>query len=279
MPNSFFVFALLAASAAGASAQDRGAVYGVLDVGRLDRPAYPALADAASPFGACMAGGANNPLVDAGKRTGTCVHYASRDFHGVSAGASYGVGEVAGDASANRAWGMSIGLERGALTLRVAQQNKSVAKVTPAAALGNNIDAKNTVLAANLKLGTGTAYAAYSASRGWGSSPLWNPDNPYGAALATTPSTDSRDVLLGFAVPAGATTFLASFIRKNDRDLANRDADQLAVGATYAVSRGTDFYAAYSRIRNRNGAGYTVGNAGEPGSGSSAVNVGMRHAF
>ena len=41
----------------------------------------------------------------------------------------------------------------------------------------------------------------------------------------------------------------------------------------------TDFYAAYSRINNRNGAGYTVGNAASRGAGSSAVNVGMRHAF
>jgi predicted porin len=151
--------------------------------------------------------------------------------------------------------------------------------VAPATAMGNNMDAKNTILAANLRFGIATAYAAYSVNRGWGSSPLWNPDNPYGATMASSPSTDSRDVLVGLSLPVGATTLLASFVRKNDRDLANRDAHQVAVGASYAMSRRTDFYAAYSRISNRNGAAYTVGNASSPGGSSAALNLGMRHAF
>jgi predicted porin len=180
------------------------------------------------------------------------------------------------DSRNSRAWGMSVGVESGPFTFRVAHQNKNVARVAPAIALGNRIDAKNTIVAANVSIGIAKAYAAYSANRGWGSSPLWNPDNPYGAAMATIPSTDSRDVLVGIAVPAGQTTFLASFIRKNDRDLANRDSDQLAFGATYTVSRRTDFYTAWSHIRPRNGfAGIAVGEA----KGSSALNVGMRHSF
>ena len=82
------------------------------------------------------------------------------------------------------------------------------------------------------------------------------------------------------AVPiTQGTTFLASYITKDDRDLANQDANQFAVGTSHAVSRRTDFYAAYSHIRNRNGAGYTVGNASSRGAGNSAFNVGMRHAF
>jgi predicted porin len=145
--------------------------------------------------------------------------------------------------------------------------------------MGNNTEVKNSIIAANLRLGKATAYAAYSISRGWGSSPLWNPDNPYSASMATTPSTDSRDILVGFALPIGPTTFLASYILKNDRDPANRDAHQVAFGASYAISRRTDFYAAFSRITNINGAGYTVGNASAPGRGNSAVNIGMRHAF
>jgi predicted porin len=75
-----------------------------------------------------------------------------------------------------------------------------------------------------------------------------------------------------------STTFLASFIHKNDRDLANRDANQFAIGASYVVSRSTDFYAAFSRTVNTNGTGILIGGAARP-SGSSAVNVGMRHAF
>jgi predicted porin len=253
--------------------------FGTLTLGRQFNLEYLALTDVADPFKGGMAGTATNLIGTGGQHVDNSIQYFSRDLNGVSAAASYAAGEVQGDPSANRAWGISIGFERGPLTVRAAHQNRNVAKVAPAMPLGNNMDAKNSILAANVKVGIATAYAAYSASRGWGSSPLWNPDNPYGAEMASTPSTDSRDVLVGFALPVGHTTLLASFIRKNDRDLANRDADQVAVGATYALSRSTDFYAAYSHIKNRNGAGYTVGNASEVGRGSSAINVGMRHAF
>jgi len=41
---------------------------------------------------------------------------------------------------------------------------------------------------------------------------------------------------------------------------------------------GPDFYAAFSRTVNTNGTGILIGGAARP-TGSSAVNVGMRHAF
>lgn len=179
----------------------------------------------------------------------------------------------------HRAWGISVGLQAGPITFRAAHQNKNVAKVAPSMPMGARTDAKNSIIAANVDLGIFKAYTAYSANRGWGSSPLWNPDNPYGAAMATTPSTDSRDVLVGVAMPMGATTWLATFVRKNDRDLANRDAEQFAFGATYTISRRTDFYAAYSHTELRNGAGHLAGIPTAPVSGSSALNVGMRHSF
>lgn len=180
----------------------------------------------------------------------------------------------------HRAWGISIGLQGGPVTFRIAHQNKNVAKVAPSMPLGNRIDAKNSILAAHVDLGPLKAYTAYSANRGWGSSPLWNPDNPYGAAMASTPSTDSRDMLAGVAMPISRqTTLLATFVRKNDRDAANRDADQLAFGATYAKSRRTDFYAAYSHTQIRHGGSEMAGNPIASRGGSSALNLGMRHAF
>lgn len=253
---------------------------GTLTVGRQQNLEYTALIDVGDPFKGGMAGAATNLIGSSSHRTNNSIHYYSGEVHGVSAAASYGAGEVAGDASANRAWGISVGFANGPLTIRAAHQNRNVAKVAPATPMGNNMDAKNSILAANVRVGIATAYAAYSVNRGWGSSPLWNPDNPYSASMATTPSTDSRDILVGLALPLGsATTLLASYIRKDDRDLANRDANQVAFGATYSVSRRTDFYAAYSHITNRNGAAYTVGNASSPGRATSALNVGMRHAF
>lgn len=190
------------------------------------------------------------------------------------------IGGLDRDSRNSRAWGLSVGFETGPVVFRLAHQNRNVTKIAPALSLGNRMDAKNSIVAAHVNIGIGKAYAAYSANRGWGSSPLWNPDNPYGANMATSPSTDSRDVLVGIAVPLStATTFLASFVRKNDRDLANRDVDQFAFGATYTVSRRTDFYAAYSHMQPRQGAGYMIGSPVGFDKGSSALNIGMRHSF
>jgi predicted porin len=177
----------------------------------------------------------------------------------------------------SRSWGITVGVAYGPLTLRGAHQNRHVTNIRLFDQTGVTFDAKNSIAAANYRLTWGTAYAAYSASRGWGSSPLYNPDNPYSANIAGTASNDCRDVLAGVAVPVTrTTTFLASVIRKNDRELANRDANQLAFGASYAASRRTDFYAAWSHIRHIDNARYWMANNR---SASSAINVGMRHAF
>lgn len=253
--------------------------FGALTVGRQYSLQYLALTDVADPFKGGMAGSASN-LIGGGRRVDNSVQYYGAIARGLSAGASYSFRERVDTSPAGRAWGMTVGIERGPLTVRAAHQNQSAVRVQFNSKTHNDAVARNSILAANLRLGWGTAYAAYSLSRGWASSPLFNPDNPYGAGIARTASSNSRDVLVGMAVPVSArTTLLASYITKDDRDPANQDANQIAVGASHAVSRRTDFYAAYSHIRNRNGAGYTVGNATSRGSGNSALNVGMRHAF
>jgi predicted porin len=240
---------------------------------------YLAHPDVGDPLHAGTAGKASNLVTRSGMPVDGGVRYYNSQFKHLSTGASWTIDTPGGDPLGDRAWGMSIGLDYGALSLRAAHQNRHVAQIHLYDLAGNNMDAKNSLIAANLRTRWGTAYAAYSANRGWGSSPLYNPDNPYGAGVASTSSTDSRDTLVGVAVPVThSTTFLASYIHKNDRDLANRDANQFAIGASYVVSRSTDFYAAFSRTVNTNGTGILIGGAARP-SGSSAVNVGMRHAF
>jgi predicted porin len=254
--------------------------YGAVTVGRQYNLQYLALTDVGDPFKGGMAGSASN-LIGGGRRADNSVQYYGALSRGISAGASYAFKEKVDTSPAGRAWGMTVGIEAGPLTVRAAHQNQNAVRVQLNSKTSNDTVARNSILAANLRLGWGTAYAAYSLSRGWGGSPLFNPDNPYGAArLARTASSNSRDGLFGLAVPLGqGTTLLASYICKDDRDLANQDANQVAIGASHAISRRTDFYAAYSHIKNRNGAGYTVGNASERGSGNSAINIGMRHAF
>jgi predicted porin len=248
--------------------------FGTLMLGSQYTLDYLSLSNGADATGMGLAGDA--AMVGGGVRR---VESSSQAYNarvrGVSAASSYGENRIDGS-RASRAWGMTLGFDLGPVTVSAAHQNRHVANVRLYDQAGNNMDARNSIVAANFRMGWGTAYAAYSVNRGWGSSPLFDPDNPYGASAAGMPSTDSRDVLMGVAVPLGhSTTLLASAIHKDDRDLANRDANQFAVGASYAASRRTDFYASYSRIHSMGSAGTPVGYT----NGTSAISIGMRHAF
>lgn len=252
---------------------------GGFTLGRQVNFEYLARADVGDPFHAGTAGRANNLVYPSGKRVDSSVGYFSSANERLSSESSFTFDTLGGDPVADRAWGLTVGYDYGALSLRAAHQNRHVAQIHLYDLAGNTMEAKNSIVAANLRTRWGTAYAAYSANRGWGSSPLYNPDNPYAAGVASTSSTDSRDTLAGVAVPmTSATTFLASFIHRNDRDPAHRDANMIAFGASYVLSRKTDFYAAFSHTVNTNGSGVLIGGAARP-SGSSAINVGMRHAF
>jgi predicted porin len=253
--------------------------FSTLPLGREYSLEYLALADIGDPAAGDTAAHAANVIANGARRPDGQLQFYSPPIHGLSLGASYARDNTDRD-PAHRAWGMSLGVELGPVTLRAAHQNRHVAKIRTYDLAGNNMEAKNSLIAANMRFGWGTAYAAYSANNGWGSTPLFNPDNPYSANVASSPSTDSRDVLLGVAVPVGrSTTLLASFIHKNDRDRANRDANELAFGASYIVNRRTDFYAAYSFIQNISAAGIPRSSADAIGRGSSALSIGMRHAF
>jgi predicted porin len=269
------VFVRLPGSPLYGSAAD----FSMLPLGREYSLAYLALADMGDPAAGATAAHAANVIANGSRRAYGTLQFYSPPMHGLSLGASYARDDTERD-PAHRAWGMSLGVELGPVTLRAAHQNRNVANVHTYDLAGNNMEARNSLIAVNMRFGWGTAYAAYSANSGWGSTPLFNPDNPYGAGVASPPSTDSRDVLLGVAVPVGrSTTLLASFIHKNDRDLANRDANELAIGVSYIVNRRTDYYAAYSFIQNISAAGTPVSIADMRGRGSSALSIGMRHAF
>lgn len=53
----------------------------------------------------------------------------------------------------------------------------------------------------------------------------------------------------------------------------------MASGYRRALSKRTGLYGELASIRNRKGAGYTVGSAIEGGSGNRAINLGVRHSF
>ncbi|WP_025916432.1 porin [Herminiimonas sp. CN] len=250
---------------------------GAVTLGRQYTPLYNTISQVADPFGAGYAGSAKNLLPTAGAetRTSNTIAYASPNFSGFSGEVAYSLGEVANSNSASRQFGAAVAYANGPLNVRLAYNNRNNDTLT----VKTNDIGRNTLLAANYDFGVAKAFLAYGVDKGTNSAPLPNTANPYGAIIAPKASTDSSDLLLGVAVPFGASTILASYIRKDDKTGLNQDADQWALGYTYALSKRTSLYSSYARISNKNGAGYTVGNNTEAGTGDKAFNLGVKHTF
>ena len=249
---------------------------GTLTLGRQYTPYYETLRDVADPFVAGYAGTAKNLFPSAGDetRTSNAVVYQTPTFSGFKGEVSYTLGEQAGNATTGREYGAYVSYSNGPLNARFAYN----ARNNDTATVVTNGMGHNALLAVNYDFTVAKAFFAYGKDKGLNSSAL-----PNNIAYTTAPvaaSTDSNDVLVGATVPVGQQgTVMASFIRKNDKEFANRDADQWAIGYSYALSKRTSTYVAYAKIKNKNGASYTVGNNTETGSGDKAFNLGLKHSF
>ena len=252
---------------------------GTLTLGRQYTPYYETLRDVADPFALGYAGTAKNifPVAGVQTRNDNAVVYKTPNLEGFQGAVSYSLGETAGDASAQRQIGASVGYGNGPLNVAVAYNSRNNDTATlKTAGVGHNA-----LIAANYDFKVVKAYVAFGKDKGLNSAALANTTNPYGYTVAPVGSQDSNDTLLGLTAPVGDTagTVMASWIRKNDKEVANRDADQWAVGYSYALSKRTSTYVSYAKIKNKNGASYTVGGNTDVGSGDKAFNVGMRHSF
>jgi predicted porin len=254
---------------------------GTLTLGRQYTPWHQALVQVGDPFGAGYAGGAKNQFPDFGTniRASNTLLYAAPPTAGFHAELAYSPGEQAGSSKSGRQLGASIGYASGALNLRLAYNNKNsdIAAAPGVPAVSRSVGS-NKLLAANYDFGVVKAYFAYGVDQGFNSAPLGNTANPFGA-VAPTPSTDGNEVLLGLSAPLGTGTVLASVMRKNDKTVFNQDARAWGVGYQYPLSKRTSLYTAYGAVNNQNGAGYTVANNTEAGSGDRAFNLGVRHSF
>lgn len=250
---------------------------GTLTIGRQYTPYYETLRDVADPFAAGYAGTAKNLFPVAGNmtRNDNAVVYKTPSLYGFSAAGSYSLGETAGDSSAQRQLGASIGYGNGPLNVSVAYNNRNNDTGTNK----NNSIGHNTLVAANYDFQVVKVFAAYGEDKGQNSAPLNNINNSFGYTVAPIGSEDSTDALVGLTAPVGNGTVMASYIRKNDKEARNADASQWGVGYSYNLSKRTSTYVAFAKIKNKNGAGYTVGNNTEAGTGDKAFNIGMKHSF
>nr|WP_315397567.1 porin [uncultured Duganella sp.] len=255
----------------------KSATAGTLTIGRQYTPYYETLRDVADPFAMGYAGTAKNlfPVAGVMTRNDNGVVYKTPTFAGFSGAASYSLGEVAGDSAAQRQLGASIGYGNGPLNVAVAYNNRN----NDTATVTTNGIGHNTLVAANYDFAVVKVFAAYSQDKGLNSAPLANTTNSFGYTVAPVASQDSTDALVGLTAPVGNGTVMASYIRKNDKESFNRDASQWGVGYSYNLSKRTSTYVAFAKIKNKNGAGYTVGNNTDVGTGDKAFNIGVKHSF
>jgi GBP family porin len=260
---------------------------GTISLGRQYTPYYNTISQVADPFAAGYAGSAKNlfPASGANVRSSNSVLWVSPSYKGFTTEVAYALGEQQGSNSAGRQAGIAFAYSQGKLNARFAHNHRNNdltaaagAAQVPAVAAAKRALGRNTIVAANYDFGVAKGYAAYGVDKGLNSAAMPNNSNPFGGVRPTA-STDSTDLLLGVAVPSGADTFLASYIRKDDKTALSQDAQQYAVGLLHALSKRTSFYGSYARIKNRRGAGYTVGNNTDIGTGNGAFNVGVRHTF
>jgi predicted porin len=254
---------------------------GSFTLGRQYTMLYNAMSQVADPFGAGYAGSIKNLFATAGANTrvSNAMVYASPVVNGFSGELLYALGEQAGDSTAGRQIGFGLNYAQGPLNARLVYNNRNqdtaAVGTTPAK---TQDEAKNTLLAVNYDFTVVKAFFAYATDKGLNSSPI-PVANAFGYKTAPKPSTDARDLLIGVSVPAGGGNVLASYTSKDDKTVNNQDATQFALGYIYPLSKRTSTYVAYAKIKNKNGAGYTVGNNNEAGTGDKAFNVGIRHSF
>jgi predicted porin len=256
---------------------------GSFTLGRQYTMLYNAMSQVADPFGAGYAGSIKNLFATAGANTrvSNAMVYASPVMSGFSAEALYALGEQAGSSTAGRQFGFGLNFAQDALNARLVYNNRNndtAATVIPVAPAVNRDTGRNTLFAANYDFKVVKAFFAYEADKGVNSAVLPSA-NAFGYTVAPKPSLDSNDLLVGAQIPVGSGIIMASYIRKDDKTVNNQDANQWALGYSHLLSKRTNLYVAYAKIKNKNGAGYTVGNNNEVGSGDKAFNAGIRHSF
>jgi predicted porin len=223
------------------------------------------------PFAAGMAGAAQNMLMPAANiRMDNAIKYTSPIFAGGFSGeVAYGFGEQADSTSKSRQLGAFISYNTDPVNVRLGYLRKN--NNNPGTDLQG---VTNWILSANWDVKVAKLFAAITNNDEAEISPT-----PLTAAAPGPARAKSRDYLIGAQVPFNKHTLIASYIYKDGGTGTTGDANQLALGYTYTMSKRTNLYAAWGRINNGSGIPLTVGNNSDPGYGDKAFNLGIRHIF
>jgi len=224
--------------------------FGAVKLGKQYNPIFTAV-DAIDPFGTGLAGDLSNIFFVGTNdiRTNNTINY-SYSASGFSGEIAYALGEVPGNTSANRQWGLGLGYANGPVNVQFAYHNAK--DVT-----GNGV-IKATMIGGTYDFGVAKLHAGFDTQK------------EENAAGVTT--GDARDWMLGVSAPVAGGTVLASYVKQDDRSAANDDNHQWALGYTYPLSKRTNLYTSYSdrNVAELGGARVT---------GLKKFNAGIRHTF
>lgn len=237
--------------------------FGSVKLGRQYHPIRVAV-DNIDPFNLGNIGTASNILNVYGDRGDNTINYSTPNMGGFTGQLAYSLGEVAGSNSIGRQLGLSAGYAAGPVRVVLAHHDQNVA----AAGVANG-DSRTTFVGGIYDFRVVKLHAAYAAAK------------DRNVAGATT--SDRDEGMIGVSVPVGAGTILASYILRREDAGADRDADQLAVGYLYNLSKRTTFYTSVARINNEAAANVSfsgfAGAAGVAGNDRTTFAVGVRHRF
>ncbi|HEX2530619.1 MAG TPA: porin, partial [Burkholderiaceae bacterium] len=174
--------------------------WGSITLGRQYTPHYLTLLEI-DPFKIGLAGDAQN-LMTSTTRMNNTVKYTTPSWGGFVGELAYGFGEVPDDSTADRQMGASIGYANGPLVVELAHHSIDNAAGTDRS--------KNTLVGGKWDFGVAAAHLGVGINKGVG-------------------EIDNRDYIVGVSAPFGASTLLASYIRKDDRSGLEQDASQWAL--------------------------------------------------
>ncbi len=241
--------------------------FGAVKLGRQYAPIRAAV-ESVDPFGLGLAGNAANVFEVYGERTDNTVNYTTANLGGFVGQAAYSFGEVAGENSAGRHLGLSGAYNNGPLRAVLAYHKQDLG--TPATP--SNGDRDTVFVGGAYDFGVAKLHAGYARTKG---------ENAAGAT-----NLDADDAMIGVSAPIGAGTILASYIRRSDDLTPSNDVSQWALGYTYALSKRTNLYTSYAKIKNDGTArlkgfssSYVANGGSVNGSDPSVFNVGIRHTF
>ena len=265
--------------------------YGAVLAGRQYTPAYETSAafDIMGTQSSLSAGQAASIPSSIDIRVSNAVQYRIV-LGGLTAGAMYAFGTVAGNSAANRFGGVMAQYRMGDLAVGVAYNRKN-----------NDLGLRSltsTVIGASYDIGPGKVsgmVVKYKDDNPSGVSTIAAGLTPLvgaaGAALVQGAFTnalrqDAQFFHLGYKLTTGPNTFYVAYTSANDKRAPNADVASYGAAYSYALSKRTDLNAVFTHFDNKNLAQAAPGQAGflggvtaTAGTDANSLAFGIRHRF